>query len=115
MARPRVLSREKIASAALRLIDEEGLDALSVERIASELNVRGPSLYHHFPDKAAILTQVAELVLREVQPTYPPTTLYALTTRARRLAKLARALGEAVAHRHLSPQPADDNRRRKSA
>jgi DNA-binding HxlR family transcriptional regulator len=57
----------------------------------------------------------AELVVRDVQATYPPTTQYALSTRARRLAKLARALGEAAAHRRVRPQPADDRRRQKSA
>jgi AcrR family transcriptional regulator len=68
-----VLTREKIASTALRLIDEEGLEALSLERIAGELNVRGPSLYHHFPDKAAILAQVAQLVLSDLDMERPIT------------------------------------------
>ena len=67
MARPRVITREKVAATTLRLIDEEGLEALSLERIARELNVRGPSLYHHFADKAAILHEVAHLVLGDLQ------------------------------------------------
>lgn len=66
MGRPAVINRQKVAQAALRLIDEEGLDALSIERIATELGVRGPSLYHHFPDKAAILEEVARLVLGDL-------------------------------------------------
>jgi TetR/AcrR family tetracycline transcriptional repressor len=63
MGRPAVITRESVAETALRLIDEEGLEAVSLERIANEHNVRGPSLYHHFADKAAILTEVALLVL----------------------------------------------------
>lgn len=67
MGRPAIISRQKVADAALQIIDDEGLDALSVERIASDLGVRGPSLYHHFPDKAAILTEVARLVLGDLE------------------------------------------------
>jgi AcrR family transcriptional regulator len=66
MGRPPVITREKVAATALRLIDEEGLEAVSLERIANELHVRGPSLYHHFADKAAILTEVARLVLGDL-------------------------------------------------
>jgi TetR/AcrR family transcriptional regulator, tetracycline repressor protein len=66
VGRPAIITREKVAQTALRLIDEEGLEAVSLERIANELNVRGPSLYHHFSDKAAILTEVAKLVLGDL-------------------------------------------------
>jgi AcrR family transcriptional regulator len=67
MPRPRVITRERVAAAALRLIDEEGLESFSLERLASELNVRGPSLYHHFTDKSEILTEVARLVLGDLE------------------------------------------------
>ncbi|MFV0307737.1 MAG: TetR family transcriptional regulator [Desertimonas sp.] len=63
MGRPPIIVKERVAEVTLRLIDEEGLEAVSIERIATELGVRGPSLYHHFEDKAAILTEVARLVL----------------------------------------------------
>jgi AcrR family transcriptional regulator len=43
---------------SLRIIDEEDLGALSLLRLARELNVRGPSLYYHFDDKAEILRAV---------------------------------------------------------
>ena len=51
---------------ALEIIDAEGLEALSLERIAQEIGVRGPSLYHHFADKNEILTEVARLVLGDL-------------------------------------------------
>lgn len=67
MGRPAIINKQKVAEAALRLIDEEGLESLSVERIARELGVRGPSLYHHFPDKSAILYEIAKLVLGDLE------------------------------------------------
>lgn len=66
MGRPPVVVKERVAEAALQIIDDEGLEALSIERIARELGVRGPSLYHHFKDKAEILSEVAKLVLGDL-------------------------------------------------
>jgi AcrR family transcriptional regulator len=63
MGRPPLINREQVAAAALKIIDEEGLDALSIERIGQEVGVRGPTLYHHFNDKAEILAEAARLVL----------------------------------------------------
>jgi AcrR family transcriptional regulator len=68
MARPSkpLISKDACAQAALEIIDGEGLDALSLERLAKEIGVRAPSLYHHFADKAEILARVARLVTLEV-------------------------------------------------
>jgi len=68
MARPRhmLLSRERIVEAAAALVDAEGLAAVSVRRLATELGVAGPSLYHHFPTKADILDAVADAVVAQV-------------------------------------------------
>lgn len=68
MARPRkpLLSRERIVAAALALIDEEGLAALSTRRLAAELGVSGPSLYNHFATKEAILDAAADTVVTQV-------------------------------------------------
>jgi TetR/AcrR family tetracycline transcriptional repressor len=63
MARPRQVIKRQVAEVAIRIIDDEGLGALSVERIANELGVRGPSLYYYYADKAAILEAVASRVL----------------------------------------------------
>jgi AcrR family transcriptional regulator len=56
MARPSkpLIRRDAVVEASLRIIDTEGLDALSLPRLARELNVHPPSLYHHFEDKAEI-------------------------------------------------------------
>ncbi|MEE1787380.1 TetR/AcrR family transcriptional regulator [Streptomyces sp. SP17BM10] len=68
MARPRtpLLSRERIVAAALRLIDAEGLEALSTRRLATELSVSGPSLYNHFATKDELLDAVVDTVIGEV-------------------------------------------------
>jgi len=61
-----LLSRERIVSAALALIDAEGLPALSTRRLATELGVSGPSLYNHFAAKDALLEAVADTVIAGV-------------------------------------------------
>ncbi|MEW2546403.1 TetR/AcrR family transcriptional regulator [Streptomyces sp. NPDC047002] len=68
MARPRkpLLSTERIVAAAGALIDAEGLDALSTRRLAAELGVSGPSLYHHFRTKDELLDAVADAVSAQV-------------------------------------------------
>jgi len=76
MARPSkpLISKDASARAALEIIDAEGLEALSLERLAKELGVRAPSLYHHFADKAEILARVARLVALEVPVPPEPST-----------------------------------------
>ncbi|MFZ0713799.1 TetR/AcrR family transcriptional regulator [Mycobacterium sp.] len=64
-----LIQRDSVVEASLRIIDTEGLAAFSLPRLARELNVRAPSLYHHFEDKAAILRAVARAVMLEVR--YP--------------------------------------------
>jgi AcrR family transcriptional regulator len=68
MARPRkpLLSRERIVSAALALVDAEGLQSVSTRRLAAELGVSGPSLYNHFATKDEILDAVADTVVARV-------------------------------------------------
>ena len=51
----------------MRIVDEEGLDALSIRRLGRELNVQGISLYHHFASKEDILVGVCELALEKVR------------------------------------------------
>ncbi|MGA8112807.1 MAG: TetR/AcrR family transcriptional regulator C-terminal domain-containing protein [Actinocatenispora sp.] len=63
MPRPRRLERTTVVSAAIDLLDERGLDDLSMYAIAARLGVRQPALYHHFRDKAEILAAVADEVL----------------------------------------------------
>lgn len=64
MARPRtpLLSRELIRDVTLRLVDEHGLDAVSMRRIATELGVRAPSLYSHYATKEELLDDIADAI-----------------------------------------------------
>ncbi|MER6090184.1 TetR/AcrR family transcriptional regulator [Streptomyces bluensis] len=68
MARPRkpLLSADRIVATARTLVDEEGLAAVSTRRLAAELGVSGPSLYHHFRTKDQILEAVADSVCAQV-------------------------------------------------
>ena len=44
----------QIVEAARQLLEEEGLDGLTMRRLAERLGIRAPSLYKHFPDKQAL-------------------------------------------------------------
>lgn len=65
MARPSkpLISRSNAAEAALEVIDEHGLEELSLGLVAKKLGVRPPSLYHHFRDKSELLQEVARIML----------------------------------------------------
>ena len=56
------LTRPRIIELALHIIDAEGLAALNMRRLAACAGVKPMSLYHHFPDKEAILAEVAESI-----------------------------------------------------
>ncbi len=57
------VTREKISQEALALVDEEGLEALSMRRLAARLGVEAMSLYHHVRDKADLLDALHAAVL----------------------------------------------------
>lgn len=69
MARPKVplISKRRALEAALDIIDSEGIDALSIRRLAERLKVNGASLYHHFENKDEIVVGAAKLALEEVR------------------------------------------------
>jgi AcrR family transcriptional regulator len=67
MARRKPLTRERILEAARALADAEGLDALTMRRLAAELDVEAMSLYHHVPNKDALLDGLVAAVIGEVQ------------------------------------------------
>jgi len=59
------LSRELIVRTALRLMDEEGVDGVTMRRVGRELGVEAMSLYNHVRDKEDLLDGVTEAVLAE--------------------------------------------------
>jgi AcrR family transcriptional regulator len=66
------LSRERIITAAVELIEREGVEAVSMRRIASLLGSGVMSLYNHVPSKAAVLDGVAERVMSGIDFTTDP-------------------------------------------
>jgi TetR/AcrR family transcriptional regulator, tetracycline repressor protein len=69
VVRPKLplISRRKALKAALKIIDAEGLQNLSIRRLAEELGVTGASLYHHFASKDEIIVGATEIALGEVR------------------------------------------------
>ncbi|MGW7525789.1 TetR/AcrR family transcriptional regulator [Streptomyces sp. NPDC054783] len=56
------LTEAGIHAAALRLIDEDGVEALTMRKLATVLDANPMSLYHHVPNKEAVLRGVARMV-----------------------------------------------------
>ena len=67
-SRPAGLDRATVATTALGLLDEVGLDGLTVRRLAAELGVQSPALYWHFRNKQELL----DLMAQELQTALPP-------------------------------------------
>ncbi|MEU4652869.1 TetR/AcrR family transcriptional regulator [Streptomyces sp. NPDC023723] len=60
------LDRGRVADTALRLLNETGLDGLTLRAIARELDVKAPALYWHFKDKQALLDEMATEMYRRM-------------------------------------------------
>jgi AcrR family transcriptional regulator len=92
-ARDTTITRERIVRAAIDIADAEGLSALSMRRVAAELDVPTMSLYRHVPNKDELVQWIAEEVFGESAPPRPSGDWRAqLTTIAR--------LQWATYHRH---------------
>lgn len=92
---------EQVVAAARKVLEADGRDALTMRRLGDELGIRAPSLYKHFPDKAAVelalvedgLAEVGELLHAAVDGNR------ARPTAVERVLRAYRAYG--VAHPHL--------------
>lgn len=65
------LDRKRVADTALRLLNEVGLDGLTLRAIAKELDVKAPALYWHFKDKQALLDEMATEMYRRMVADVP--------------------------------------------
>ncbi|MCK2215046.1 TetR/AcrR family transcriptional regulator C-terminal domain-containing protein [Actinomadura sp. ATCC 31491] len=63
--RPAVLTVERIVAAAVRVLDAEGLEALTMRRLGAELGVAAMSLYRHVPSREALLAEVVNRLFAE--------------------------------------------------
>lgn len=60
------LGREQIVDAAFQLLDEAGLEGVSLRKVACQLGIRAPSLYWHFKSKQALIDAMADALIEQV-------------------------------------------------
>ncbi|MET9892827.1 TetR/AcrR family transcriptional regulator C-terminal domain-containing protein [Streptomyces sp. NPDC006465] len=60
------LDKKQVVETALRLLNETGLDGLTLRAIAKELNVQAPALYWHFKNKQELLDEMATEMYRRM-------------------------------------------------
>jgi AcrR family transcriptional regulator len=65
------LSKKVILEAALRIVDRDGIEAMTMRRLATALGVNPMSIYHHLPNKAAVLSGLVEVVFSQLQVAAP--------------------------------------------
>lgn len=85
---------QQIVDAALDILESDGREAMSMRGIAERVGIRAPSLYKHFPDKAAVETalitvgfEAAAEVLEAAEAADPSVTSVALAYRRFALAR----------------------------
>ena len=61
------LDRTRVAETALALLNDVGLEGLTLRAIAKELDVKAPALYWHFRDKQALLDEMATVMFRRME------------------------------------------------
>jgi len=66
------LNREKVAHAAVELLDEEGPLALSMRKLGARLGVEAMSLYNHVKNKDDLLTAAADVLYAEILHGFVP-------------------------------------------
>ncbi|NBC35428.1 TetR family transcriptional regulator [Novosphingobium sp. FSY-8] len=54
------ITREGVIATTIALLHEEGPEGLSMRKLATRLGISAPTLYWHFPDKAALMAAVME-------------------------------------------------------
>ena len=72
------LDRERVLRAAVELADTEGIEALTMRRLAARLGVEAMTLYYHVKNKTDVVDGMVDLVTRGGRPCgprpSPPTT-----------------------------------------
>jgi TetR/AcrR family transcriptional regulator, tetracycline repressor protein len=70
------LTREKIVTAAVQIVDKDGLAALSMRRLGAALGVDPMAIYYYLPNKAALYDAIVEAVMADVdlEPAAGPTS-----------------------------------------
>ncbi len=60
------IQRDRVVAAALKLVDESGLDGLTMRKVAEALDVKAASLYWHFENKQALIEGMADAMVGPV-------------------------------------------------
>lgn len=94
------LTRPVVLAAAVRVVDEEGLAALSMRRLGAELGVEAMALYHHVGSKDELLDGLVEHLFAQILPP-DPTPGQAWPDVVREVAR--RMLATLLAHPNLVP------------
>ena len=107
-AKPRErLTRERVIDAALGVMDSEGLEAVSMRRVAREVGVEAMSLYNHVRDKEDLLAGIQQRVFSEFAFDADPDDPYGNGVRVahawRDLMRTHPALIEIMAEKHQAP------------
>ena len=62
------LSKERVLETAVALADRDGIESLSMRKLADELGVGAMSLYHYVPNKEQLLDGMIDIVFGEIEP-----------------------------------------------
>jgi AcrR family transcriptional regulator len=71
MSAQKRLHTDDLVTTALAVTDTEGLDAVTIRRLAQHHGVTPMALYRHFPDKDGLLEAIADHLLAQVRPPAP--------------------------------------------
>jgi len=63
----RKLSRDGLMKAAVALADRDGIDSVTMRKLAEELDAGAMSLYYHVPNKDALLDGMVDIVFSEIE------------------------------------------------
>jgi TetR/AcrR family tetracycline transcriptional repressor len=66
------LQKETIVTKALEILNRDGLEGVTLRRVATELQVKAASLYWHVQNKRELLDEMAEVMLRAQFSSYEP-------------------------------------------
>jgi TetR/AcrR family tetracycline transcriptional repressor len=66
-----LLRKANVVEGAVKLLDVEGLDGLTMRKLGASLNVQGGALYRHFPNKDALLDAVADKLVEGLTDPLP--------------------------------------------
>lgn len=86
------LSRETVLQRAVELADAETLEAVSMRRLAAELDVVPMALYKHVAGKDDLAAGMLDVVVREIEPGDPALPSWRAALRSRILAARASLL-----------------------